>query len=142
MLKSKLLHPGILAALGEAGHGSTVLIADGNYPVATHSCPAAARVFLNLSPGLLTVTAILEALVSAIPVEAATVMQPADGSTPPIFAEFERLLPAGLALERLERFTFYETARRPELALAIASGDQRLYANILLTIGVVKTSGV
>lgn len=137
MLKGNLLHPGILAALGQAGHGSTVLVADGNYPFATHTYPAAARVFLNLSPGSLSVTDILEALVGAIPIEAATVMQPADGSTPPIFAEFTRLLPADVELQRLERFTFYDTAKQPELALVIASGDQRLYANILLTIGVV-----
>jgi RbsD / FucU transport protein family. len=32
MLKTRLLHPEILAALGEAGHGAQVLIADGNYP--------------------------------------------------------------------------------------------------------------
>ena len=33
MLKTRLLHPGILRALGEAGHGAQVLIADGNYPL-------------------------------------------------------------------------------------------------------------
>lgn len=30
MLKTELLHPEILQALGEAGHGAQVLIADGN----------------------------------------------------------------------------------------------------------------
>ena len=33
MLKTRLLHPGILQALGESGHGAQVLIADGNYPL-------------------------------------------------------------------------------------------------------------
>ena len=37
MLKTRLLHPGILEALGEAGHGAQVLIADGNYPLRTRS---------------------------------------------------------------------------------------------------------
>ncbi len=31
MLKTQLLHPEILATLGGAGHGSKVLIADGNF---------------------------------------------------------------------------------------------------------------
>ena len=32
MLKTKLLQPEILGILGMAGHGTQVLIADGNYP--------------------------------------------------------------------------------------------------------------
>ncbi len=42
-----------------------------------------------------------------------------------------------VALTALDRFAFYDKAREPDLALAIASGDTRLYANIILTIGVV-----
>ena len=136
MLKNQLLHPEILHALGQSGHGSKVLIADGNYPFNTGSNPAAAHVFLNLRPGLASVTDILETLASAIPVEAAHVMQPADGSEPPIFSEFRRILP-DLQLQKLERFAFYDVSRERDVALVIASGDQRLYANILLTIGVV-----
>jgi L-fucose mutarotase len=135
MLRTTLLHPGILHALASAGHGSTVLIADGNYPLATGVHEAAARVYLNLAPGVVPVTTVLETLITAIPVEAAQVMSPADGSEPPIFADFRRLLPS-LILEGLDRFAFYERARRRDTALAIATGDQRLYANILLTIGV------
>jgi L-fucose mutarotase len=74
MLKTQLLHPEILAALGGAGHGSKVLIADGNFPFGTGANPAAKRVYLNLAPGLLTVTDVLRVLVEAMPVEAAEVM--------------------------------------------------------------------
>jgi L-fucose mutarotase len=35
MLKHKLIHPTINAILGAAGHHSTILIADGNYPAAS-----------------------------------------------------------------------------------------------------------
>jgi L-fucose mutarotase len=35
----------------------------------------------------------------------------------------------------VERMAFYELTRRPEVTLAVATGDQRLYANLLLTIG-------
>jgi L-fucose mutarotase len=40
-------------------------------------------------------------------------------------------------LQRLGRFQFYDMARGSDLALAISTGEQRIYANILLTIGVV-----
>ncbi len=137
MLKTRLLHPEILAALGEAGHGAQVLIADGNYPLATRSNPDGYRVFLNLEPGKLTVTDVLSVLADAIPIEAAHVMGPDDGSEPSIYEDFRALLPDN-PLNRLGRFDFYDMARGPDTALAIATGEQRIYANILLTIGVVK----
>lgn len=136
MLKTKLLHPEILAALGGAGHGSKVLIADGNFPFGTGANPAAKRVYLNLAPGLVTVTDVLKVLVETIPVEAAEVMLPASGPEPSIFAEFRDLLP-GLELKPLGRFEFYDTARERDVMLVISTGEQRIYANLLLTIGVV-----
>ncbi|MEO6062415.1 MAG: RbsD/FucU family protein [Thermoflexales bacterium] len=137
MLKTSLLHPEILAALGGAGHGSKVLLADGNFPFGTGANPAARRVYLNLAPGLLAVTDVLRALTGAIPIEAAEVMRPATGDEPAVFAEFRALLPATMALKPLGRFEFYDAARHPDVALVIATGEQRIYANLLLTIGVV-----
>src|SRR5581483_9911954 len=137
MLKYQLLHPEILHALGTAGHGAKVLIADGNYPLVTRSNPASQRVYLNLAPGLVTVTDVLRVLVQAIPIEAAEVMMPDVGDEPPIFNEFRNLLPNTLELQKLERFPFYEAASTPAIALAIATGEQRIYANLLFTIGVI-----
>ncbi len=135
MLKTQLLHPEILEALGEAGHGAQVLIADGNYPLRTRSNQAARRVYLNLAPGMVSVTDVLKALVESIPVEAAHVMTPDSGEEPAIFAEFRELLP-DMPLEAHGRFDFYDLARGSDLALAISTGEQRIYANLLLTIGV------
>ncbi len=137
MLKTKLLHPEILRALGGAGHGAKVLIADGNYPFGTRSNPDAEIVYLNLAPGLLTVTDVLRVLIEAIPIEAAEVMLPASGPEPQIFSEFRALLPKDIALNPLGRFEFYDAASSPDIALVIATGEQRIYANLLLTIGVV-----
>lgn len=135
MLKTKLLHPEILTALGGAGHGSKVLIADGNFPFGTGANLAAKRVYLNLAPGLVNATDVLKVLIDAIPLEAAEVMQPPSGE-PPIFEEFRALLP-GLELKKLGRFEFYDMARERDVALVIATGEQRIYANLLLTVGVV-----
>jgi L-fucose mutarotase len=137
MLKSKLIHPQILAALGSAGHGSQVLIADGNYPFTTGSNSAAAHVYLNLTRGFAPVDEVLAVLVDAMPIESAQVMMPADGQEAPIFSSFRSILPANARLQPLERFAFYDAARSPNVALVIATGEQRIYANILLTIGVV-----
>ncbi len=138
MLTTKLLHPDILASLGRAGHGSQVLIADGNYPTATASPSTAAKVFLNLMPGVVSVTDVLTALLSAVPIESATSMMPADASSPPIHHVFYAMLPAGIELKRMRRLEFYEAVQSPSTALVIATGDQRRFANLLLTIGAVK----
>lgn len=136
MLKTTLLHPEILHALASAGHGSRVLISDGNYPHVTASPPAAAKVFLNLAPGVLNITDVLRVLVEAIPIEAAHVMALPDDSEPPVWNEYRALLPEN-PLEIMERFAFYDAARQPDIALLIATADQRRCANLLLTIGMV-----
>jgi L-fucose mutarotase len=145
MLKSQLLHPQILHALARSGHGSKILISDGNYPHWTKHGPHAEVVYLNLAPGQLLVADVLKALITAIPIEKAEVMDFARtgpnslSADPPIWNEFRQLLP-GLELEKIERFSFYEAAGKPDVCLTVATGDQRIYANLLLTIGVVKPS--
>ena len=137
MLRGKLIHPEILETLGKAGHGSKILIADGNYPFTTGSNQSAKKVFLNLSPGLVSVTQVLQALVQVIPVESAQVMGK-DGAEPTIFKEFREIMGQEITLQPLERFAFYNASRDGNVALVIATGEERTYANLLLTIGVVQ----
>ncbi len=149
MLKGQLTHPQILEALGRAGHGSKILIADGNYPFATTLGRNATLVSLNLAPGKVGCLDVLGALLSAVPVEAAAVMQYdtegpyARDTDPPIWADYRGALrDAGsdLELDPIARFDFYDVAGRDDVALTIATGEQRTWANILLTIGVVMSS--
>lgn len=136
MLTTQLLHPEILEALGGSGHGGKVLIADGNYPFNTRANPGAKRVYLNFTPGKLNAVEVLEVIAAAIPIESADVMTPDSGEEPSIFADFRRILP-GITLKTNGRFAFYDLARDSDCCLVIATGEQRIYANILLTIGVV-----
>jgi L-fucose mutarotase len=138
MLKTKLLHPEILQALGSNGHGARVLITDGNYPASTGVPSTAKKVFLNLAPGKLLVTDVLTTIAEYIPIESATVMIPPDGSDQPIFQEFGEILGDDVPLEKIKRFEFYDKAKSPDTCLVIATGEVRRFANILLTIGVVK----
>jgi L-fucose mutarotase len=138
MLKGKLLHPDILQVLGMSGHGSKVLIADGNYPFLSGSSDTSRKVFVNVMPGVPKVTEVLEALVSAIPIEAADVMVPPDGAKQSIHDEFKRLLPVDVTMTSCKRMEFYEKVKQRDTTLVIATGEQRRFANLLLTIGVVK----
>jgi L-fucose mutarotase len=138
MLLTRMLQPDILSVLGRAGHGSCVLIADGNYPVATQSPAGAAKVFLNLRPGMVQVAEVLEVLRDTIPIEQATLMATPDGQPAPIHQEFLKLLPAGVPTRSLLRAEFYAAANQPSTALVIATGEERRFANLLLTIGIVK----
>ncbi|NIA13555.1 MAG: RbsD or FucU transport [Nitrospiraceae bacterium] len=136
MLKQPLIHPELLEILGSAGHGSKVLIADGNYPASTRLGENAGIVYLNLAPGKPTVPEVLETLLTAIPVEDAAVMAPDSGDEPEIFGEFRALMP-DLELTEYGRFEFYDEAQGPDTCLQVVTGEQRIYANVLLTIGVV-----
>lgn len=135
MLTTTLLHPEILHALARAGHGSRILIADGNYPVGTTLGRNSALVHLNLRPDMLTVDEILDALLTAVVVEEATVMTPAPGLDVPAQDVFRATL-EGVPFTSVERHAFYAEARTDDVALTIASGDRRIYANLILTIGV------
>lgn len=137
MLRYRLTHPDVLAALASAGHGATVLLADGHYPASTAAGPNSVYVPLNVAPGLVTVTAVLELLVDAMAIESATVMAPPpDQAAPAIFTEFSAILPTGTPVHELDRFAFYAAAKNDDLALVVQTGDVRTYANILLTLGV------
>jgi L-fucose mutarotase len=149
MLRGNLIHPEILEALGTAGHGSRVLIADGNYPASTALGPNAVLVSLNLSPGVVSCTQVLESLLSVMPVESAAVMEYyregpyALSEDPPVWTEYRKFLgnfqqPA--ELEEIERFAFYDKVKEEDVCLTIQTADQRVYANLLLTFGVIMPS--
>ena len=101
MLKHQLIHPQINAILGAAGHHATILIADGNYPASTKKGPNAEVISLNLSPGVVTCSQVLEAILSAIPIDAVNTMgiPPDDpyakGGAPPVWEDYKRILKEG-----------------------------------------------
>src|SRR5215217_6389278 len=112
MLRHQLIHPKINEVLGRAGHHGKVLIADGNYPASSTLGPNAELVSLNLMPGVVTCTQVLQALLSAIPVEAAnTMMYEKTGpyalaEDPPVWAEYRRAIAdarLGVSLEPIEK---------------------------------------
>ena len=142
MLYGPMIHPELLSALGRAGHGSKILITDGNYPHQTGAPAAARRIYLNLAPGLLDVGQILDVLKQAVPIEQAGIMVPAPDAPPELrpdkieaHDEYKAALP-DVEFVEISRWDFYDEAKKDDVGIVIASGEQRIYANLLLTIGV------
>lgn len=144
MLNHTLIHPEINAILGRAGHHAKVLIADGNYPASTKRGPNAELISLNLSPGVITCRQALEAVISAVPLDAVNTMgippdDPyAQAGEPPVWGEYREVLKAAglkLELEPIQKWDFYEAVASEDHVLTIQTADQSLWANILLTMG-------
>ncbi|MBV2144916.1 ribose ABC transporter [Falsochrobactrum sp. TDYN1] len=139
MLKfiNPLLTGELLAILCDMGHGDEVVIVDANFPA-----DAIAERLVRL-PGI-SVTDALEAVLSVLPVDdfvdfPAAAMD-APGERPQIYPEFEALLEKAegrvIALDPVDRFAFYD--RTKEAYAVIATGERRLYANIILKKGVLR----
>lgn len=144
MLKHQLIHPKINEVLARAGHHAKILIADGHYPASTKRGPNAELVCLNLSPGIVTASQVLRAVLSAVPVDHVNTMGiPADDpyarkGEPPVWNEFRQLVKAArlkLKLEPISKWDFYTAVESPDHVLTIQTGDQALWANVLLTMG-------
>jgi L-fucose mutarotase len=138
-----LLTPDLLRALRAMGHGDELAIVDANFPAESIGPPVVRL------PGADTVAA-LEAILSVMPLddfvpEAAwrmeVVGQPE--AEQPIFQAFRdglrRHEGEDRRLGQLERFAFY--ARAKSCFVIVATGERRLYGNILLKKGVVRSAG-
>ena len=147
MLKHQLIHPQINEIIGRAGHHAKILIADGNYPCSSTLGPNASLVSLNLAPGLVSCVQVLDALLSAIPIEQAnTMMYETEGAyalqaDPPNWNAYRKSFQSAdlaLELEPIEKWDFYKAVNTTDHVLTIQTADQGLYANLLLSIGVRK----
>jgi L-fucose mutarotase len=145
MLRHQLIHPRINEVLGRAGHHGKILIADGNYPASSAIGPRAELISLNLMPGVVNCTQVLQAILSAIPIEAVNTMMYektgpyAMAEDPPVWASYRKTIEdAGLELDLvpIEKWEFYKAVATPDHVLTIQTADQQRFANLLLSIGV------
>jgi len=140
MLKTidPLLGPDLLYVMRAMGHGDELAIVDANYP-AYPAGPEVVRIDVDAVRAL-------DAILSLFPLdtfvpEACWRMQVVDhpNQEEPIFAEFRSVIAKRegpqFKLGSLERFAFYERARR--CFAIVATGERRLYGNVILKKGVV-----
>lgn len=134
-----LLGPDLLYAIANMGHGDELVIADANFPAAFLG-PKVVR-----ADGL-EATALAEAILTHLPLDSYAdaaafrmAMVEDAAAVPPICTLFQEIVnqKAGsqYVIEPIERFAFYERARKA--AYIVASGERRLYGNLILKKGVV-----
>ena len=144
MLKGipKILSPELLKVLCEMGHSDRLVIADGNFPA--ESVGKDAIVIRMDGHGACE---LLDAILQVFPLDSyvehpVNLMEvmPGDPVEAPIWAEYEKIVTErterdASAIGQIERFRFYEEARKAYAI--IATGEGALYANIMLQKGVV-----
>jgi L-fucose mutarotase len=146
MLNGPLLHPEILRVLARAGHHSTVLIADGNYPAVNKRGPRATLVSLQLVPGVPTVAQVFAAVLAAVRVDEVRTMgvdrsdayAAATPGDPPVWEAYRQILAAAGSSCRLEpivKWEFYEAVTSADHVLTIQTADTAPWANLLLSLG-------
>ena len=139
MLKNidPLLTGDLLGILADMGHGDEIAIVDANFPAAAH-----ADALVEL-PGV-PATDVLRAILSVLPlddfVDVPAAVMAAPDARPAVYDEFDTLLEAAeghaVRVDAIDRFAFYE---RAALAYAVvATGERRLYGNIILKKGVLR----
>ena len=137
-----ILSPELLKVLMEMGHGDEIVLADGNFPGASH----AQRLIRCDGHG---VPELLDAVLQLFPLDPyvakpAALMKVVQGDTveTPIWSQYGQIIAdhAGLAdpFEQVDRFVFYERAK--QAYAIVATGESALYANLILKKGVVKAS--
>jgi L-fucose mutarotase len=70
-------------------------------------------------------------------IESAEMMAWPDDFDNTILDEYKSMLPNETPIDYLERADFYSAVKSDDTLLVIATGEQRRFANILLTVGVV-----
>ena len=143
MLKNipKLISPELLKVLCEMGHGDEIVIADANFPSANYG----KRV---IRADGISGTKMLEAILSVFPLDTYSdpnmiLMKLMDCDVgkidPVIWKEYEKIAKEkddNVKIGNIDRFEFYDRAK--EAYAVIATGEEAVYANIMLKKGVIK----
>jgi L-fucose mutarotase len=138
-----LLSPELLAILRAMGHGDEIAIVDANFPAAS-TAKRPVRADGTDTSGMLGAILSLMPLDSFVenPAHCMQVVGKPD-EIPPAVADFQKIVDrlAGFPekIGMIERFAFYERAKRTYAI--VATSDRRLYANIILTKGVIGADG-
>lgn len=137
MLKTPVIHPTIMEVLARSGHFAQVVIADGNLPVGAMNGPNSTTVHLNFKPGLLDALTVLEGILEVCPIQGAIVMEKPSEANAEIHLAYKELL-GDVSWSEMERWAFYDQIRDKTTTLIVQTGEQRRFANLILTVGVVK----
>ena len=144
MLKNipAILSPKMLKVLCEMGHSDKIVIADANFPAETMGKNA-----IVIRADGHSATDMLDAILTLFPLDTyvekpVTLMEvmPDDDVETPIWDDYKSIVTrhddrGENAVGTMERFAFYEKVKNEAYAI-IATGEQALYANLILQKGV------
>ena len=143
MLKgvSKILSPELLKVLCEMGHGDEIVIADANFPSETFGKKV-------IRADGISGTNMLDAVLSVLPLDTYSnpnmiLMQLMDCDVgkvnPEIWGQYKEIAinkDKNVKVGNIDRFDFYDRAKGAYAV--IATGEEAVYANIILKKGVIK----
>lgn len=135
-----IISPDLMKVLMEMGHGDEIVLADGNFPAASH-----AQHLIRCDGH--NIPELLEAVLEFFPIDTYVknpiqlmAVVPGDPVEPTIWNEYERIVQGqsecSIQFELMDRFEFYE--RTKKAFAVVATSEKALYANIILKKGVLK----
>ena len=139
MLKgiSPVISPELLKTLAEMGHGDEIVISDAHFPGHAFNPRTLRADGLGADMLLAGIIPLFELDAYATPVIMMAAV-PGDELDPAVEAKYRKALGYDGKIERMERFAFYERARK---AYAIVlTGETGKYGNIILKKGVTPVS--
>ena len=128
MKRSGLLHAELLGHLARLGHTDLVVVADRGLPLP----PGVPVVDLALVPGVVDLRTVLDAVLAEVVVQAHTIAAEAAGGPFPTWLDAR----ADALGERHETSHEQLKAMLPGVRLAIRTGEETPYANVVLECGV------
>jgi len=142
MLKNipAILSPDLLKILMEMGHGDEIVIADGNFPAASHAQRLVRCDGHDVPP-------LLDAILQLFPLDtfvkhpvALMAVVPGDQYSPKIWPVYKKVVqkyhPNLAEFEKMERQAFYDRTRKAYAV--VATGELARYANLILKKGLVS----
>ncbi|XP_036403329.1 fucose mutarotase isoform X1 [Megalops cyprinoides] len=139
-----ILSPELLYTLAKMGHGDELVLADTNFPTSS-TCRCGPNEIRADGVGI---PELLEAILKLFPLDSfvdspAAVMELVEsdrqrGLSVPVWEKYRCLLKnagSDKPLERVERFAFYERAKKS--FAVVATGEASLYGNLIIKKGVI-----
>ncbi len=135
MLKgiSPVVSPELLKILAEMGHGDEIVISDAHFPAHTFNEKVVRADGLGADALLAGIIPLFELDAYAVPVIMMEAV-PGDSLDPAVEAKYRKALGYDGKIERVERFAFYERAKKAYAV--VISGETAKYGNIILKKGV------
>lgn len=132
------LSPDLVKILMEMGHGDEIVIADGNFPSASHANQLI-RLDGQSIPTVLTSVLKLFPLDQYVDQPITFMDTPKDEPEPEIWSTYAEIVLKAenetMSVDKINRFEFYERAKKAYAI--IATSETALYANVILKKGVI-----